>query len=184
MFREMMILFKQLRRISESAKSLFDSIKGEDAVRHEAQLAGLPREAICFVTVGGDRVRQHIAVAHLSIVFHRQTPANAGGSPTKLAELFALNVPVIANTGVGELNSIVDLDRNASPIGSLYRSKTLRSALERVLARGGAGRLSTRERSTEFPLNEGVRRYHHVYHDPASSAVLQPDRTKLVACTC
>jgi hypothetical protein len=152
-------------------------------VHREAQLAGLPREAICFVTVGGDRVRQHIAVAHLSIVFHRQTPANVR-APTKLAERFALNVPVIANPGVGELNYIVDLDRNASPIGSLYWSKTLRSALERVLARGGAGRLSTRDRSTDFSLNEGVRRYHHVYHYPASSAVLQPDRTKLVACTC
>jgi glycosyltransferase involved in cell wall biosynthesis len=108
-------------------------------------------------------VPEHIALADLSVVFPRQTPSKAGGSPTKLAELFALNVPVIANSGVGDMDAIVDYAKNGSVIVPDFKPKTLRSALEQVLALPDSRRNAIRAASHEFSLEEGVKRYDRIY---------------------
>src|SRR6185437_8514394 len=100
--------------------------------------------------------------ASLSAVFIRPTESKAGCSPTKLGELFAMNVPIVANSGYGDIDRIVDPRINGSALVSDFAPETLYAALETVLSHpappGGI-----RAASSEFSLEEGVRRYDRIY---------------------
>ncbi len=160
---EMMQLFKELLSLRPDAKFLFVSNYGRELVDAEAAAAGVPLDAIRFTTVDRAAVPEYIALADLSVVFIRATESKAGCSPTKLAELFAMDVPVVANAGVGDLDSIIDYERNGSVIVDAFDPATLRNALERVLSLGAGSRAEIRPHSIEFSLDEGVRRYAAIY---------------------
>ncbi|MFL6721065.1 MAG: glycosyltransferase [Sphingomonas sp.] len=171
LLREMLILFRQLLEIDPSAKFVFVSNNAADAVAREREVVGIPAEAVRFVSVERAQVPEYIALADLSVIFVRRTPAKAGGSPTKLAELFALNVPVIANAGVGDLDAIIDFERNGSVVIEDFEPATLRAALERVLSHSRSAARSIRDSSREFSLDEGVNRYNRVYEKLSPSSV-------------
>jgi glycosyltransferase involved in cell wall biosynthesis len=160
---EMMQVFKALLGLRPNAKFLFVSNYGSDLVHREAAAAGVPQEAIRFTTVDRAQVPEYLALADLSVVFIRATESKAGCSPTKLAELFAMNVPVIANAGVGDLDTIIEFERNGSVIVDTFDAVTLEKAVERVLSLGAGDRSEIRPHSTEFSLDEGVRRYASIY---------------------
>ena len=74
-------------------------------------------------------------------------------------------MPVIANTGVGDLDAIVDPDRNGSVIVRDFSDESLQSAVEQVLAVKQKGAVNIRENSREFALEAGVARYAAVYRE-------------------
>jgi glycosyltransferase involved in cell wall biosynthesis len=160
---EMMQLFKALLRLRPDAKFLFVSNYGSEDVYREAAAAEVPGEAIRFTTVDRADVPQYLALADLSVVFIRATESKAGCSPTKLAELFAMNVPVVANAGVGDLDSIIDFERNGSVIVNAFDPATLSEALQKVLSLDAGGRSTIRPHSSEFSLEEGIGRYASIY---------------------
>lgn len=168
---EMMRLFKALLALRPDAKFLFVSNYGLDLVEREAAAAGVPMGAIRFTTVDRADVPEYLALADLSVVFIRATESKAGCSPTKLAELFAMNVPVIANAGVGDMDEIIDFQRNGSAIVDAFDQRTLTDALQRVLSLQPEGRCEIRPHSLEFSLGEGVRRYASVYEKLDSPAL-------------
>jgi glycosyltransferase involved in cell wall biosynthesis len=159
---QMMALFRELREIDASAIFLFLANNAEEAVAREAATAGIPAEAIRFASVGRDEIPEYIALAHLSVVFIRQSVAKSGCSPTKVAELFAMNVPIVANTGFGDIDAIVSLERNGSALVKDFSPQSLREALEQVL-RSSASRAPIRERNEEYRVEEAVRRYDAIY---------------------
>ena len=160
---EMLQLFKALLGLRPDAKFLFVSNYGAKDVYREAAAAGVPAEALRFTTVDRAHVPEYLALADLSVVFIRATESKAGCSPTKLAELFAMNIPVVANTGVGDLDSIVDYQRNGSVIVDSFEPAALRAAIEKILSLPARVRAEIRPNSMEFSLEEGVRRYASVY---------------------
>jgi glycosyltransferase involved in cell wall biosynthesis len=167
LLREMIALFRQLLAIQPNAYFLFLSNNGEALVSQECERQSVPYDRIRVTSAPREAVPAHIALAALSVVFIRADYTKAGCSPTKLAELFACNVPVIANTGVGDLDTIIDPKRNASVLVHDFSDVTLRKALEKAMASRSAFGLSVsiRENSRVFSLEEGVNRYAKVYSD-------------------
>ncbi|HEX8400912.1 MAG TPA: glycosyltransferase [Allosphingosinicella sp.] len=160
---EMMAVFVELRRLRPESVFLFLINNGHDVVAEAARSAGLKPEDYRLVSAAREDIPQYLAVADLSCVFIRPTLSKSGCSPTKLGELFAMNVPIIANAGVGDLDEIVDIDRNGSLIVADFAPETLRSALSRLLAVSDAQRAGIRARNENFSLESGVRKYADVY---------------------
>ncbi len=158
---QMMALFAQVLVARPNAKFLFLANNGEELVAQACVAQSVPRDRIAFVLADRDEVPAFLCLAELSVIFIRADLSKAGCSPTKLAELFACNVPVIANTGVGDMDRIIDLERNGSAIVGDFRDQTLRAAVDEVLARGRTTNI--RENSREFDLAAGVERYAKVY---------------------
>jgi hypothetical protein len=72
-----------------------------------------------------------------------------------------MNVPIIANSGYGDIDEIVSPEKNGSVVVSDFTAETLRTALKIVLSK--PNRSSIREASGAFSLEEGVRRYDRIY---------------------
>lgn len=165
----MMSLFGELRRLRPGAIFLFLANNGRELVEAEAAAQNIPADALRFTSVDRGDIPDYLALADLSAVFIRPTLSKAGCSPTKLGELFAMNVPIVANRGYGDIDRIVSPERNGSALVADFEPETLRRALETVLSHplpDGAIRAASRE----FSLEEGVRRYDGIYRKLAGEA--------------
>lgn len=167
LLRDMVALFRQLLKLNSKAYFLLLSNSGEAMVFEECERQGVPSDRIRVTTAPREAVPAHIALAVLSVVFIRADHTKVGCSPTKLAELFACNVPVIANGGVGDLDTIIDPNQNASVLVHDFSDTTLLNALEKALSlRTSVGSsVNIRENSRAFSLEEGVKLYSQVYRD-------------------
>jgi len=160
---EMIRLFTEFRKLRPDARFLFVCNNGREEIAAAAAAAGLPADSISIVHASRDEVPAYLALASLSVMFFRPDLSLAGCSPTKMAELFAANVPMISNAGVGDLERILSPSRNASVVVHDFRPATLRQAIEQVLAVPREVRSATRAGAGEFTLDYGVDRYASIY---------------------
>lgn len=160
---EMLALFRELKAIEPDAVFLFLINNGREAVIAEAAAAGVDPNSLRFASARREEVPDYAALATLSVVFIRATESKAGCSPTKLGELFAMNVPIIANRGFGDIDGVVDLERNGSVAVADFAPATLRSAVEAVLAKRRRDPADIRANASAFSLDEGVSRYDRIY---------------------
>jgi glycosyltransferase involved in cell wall biosynthesis len=165
LLREMIALFVQLLAIRPGAEFLFLCNNGKEIVEAQCDACGVPRDRIHFLSADRSEIPAFLALADLSVVFIRPDASKAGCSPTKLAELFACGVPVIANAGVGDMDTIIAPARNASVLVRDFSDQSLRAALRDVLAMKDLGDVDIRTNSREFALEEGVARYAAVYNE-------------------
>jgi glycosyltransferase involved in cell wall biosynthesis len=157
----MMALFVQLTKDRPNARFVFIANSGADLVEAARAAHGVPRERLAFVSVDRDQAPAFLTMAHASVVFIRADLSKAGCSPTKLAELFACGVPVIANRGVGDMDRIIDPETNGSVLVSDLSDDSLRDAVRRLLSIHRI--VPIRENSRQFDLPAGVARYASVY---------------------
>ena len=160
---EMMQLFREMLHLRSNARFLFVSNNGQERIEAVRQTMGIPEASVRFVTSSRDDVPAYLALSNLSVFFYRADLSRAGCSPTKLAELMAANIPVIGNTGVGDLDDILSLERNGSVVVRDFAPATLRTALEAVMSLSDARRLSIRDANRAYSLEEGTARYAAVY---------------------
>ena len=159
---QMIALFRQLLKVIPEAYFVFLSNNGKELVDYERSVQGVDAEHIRFVSADRKDIPAYLSLASMSVFFYRQGLRSVGCSPTKLAELFACNVPVIANSGVGDLDAILNLERNGSVVVKTFDDIALLHAVKQVL-QGGA--YNIRDNSWEFALEEGVTRYATVYEE-------------------
>lgn len=162
---QMLDLFAELAKLRSDARFLFVSNNGRELVEAECAARGIDPARIQFTSAERDQVPAHIALATLSVVFIRADLSKAGCSPTKLAELFAMNVPVVANCGVGDIDAIISPARNGSALVADFAPQTLREALAKVLELRDKGGMAIRSNSAEFDLPAGVASYARVYQE-------------------
>jgi glycosyltransferase involved in cell wall biosynthesis len=157
----MMTLFAELRRLRPEAIFLFVVNNAAEAVHAAAQAAGLPPEAIRVIGAARPRIPELIGAADLSVIF-RADLSKLGCSPTKLGETLACGVPVIANSGIGDLDSFLRLSTNGSLTLPDLAPETMRAGLEQVL-RQPLSATNIRQSALALSLENGVDTYASVY---------------------
>jgi len=157
----MMALFAQLLKERPNARFVFLSNNGEDLVQAACAAHDIARRRVAFVSADRDDVPNFLAMTDLSVIFIRPDISKAGCSPTKLAELFACGVPVVANSGVGDMDRIIQPGHNASVLVGDMSDQSLHAAVKNVLATSKT--IPIRENSREFDLDAGIAKYAAVY---------------------
>ena len=163
----MITLFRVLLASQPDSYFLFICNNGDDLIIDELAKQGVSHDRVRIVNLSREMVPQYLALAHLSVIFIRADHTKVGCSPTKLAELFACNIPVIANSGVGDLDVIISPSRNNSVLVKDFTERSLSNALEKIdsLAEISPKKDRIRINSFEFSLEEGVQRYLEVYRE-------------------
>ena len=76
----------------------------QELARGAAEKAGIPADCLTIRRVKPDAVPRYLATADLGISFRRATFSQRCVSPIKLAEYLLCGLPVIATTGVGDID--------------------------------------------------------------------------------
>jgi glycosyltransferase involved in cell wall biosynthesis len=147
------------------------------AVATAARDAGLRDEDVLVHRVASEEIPRWLSLFRLGVFFLRPSYAAKASSFTKLGELLASGVPVVTNTGVGDVDRILGNERCGLLLPGLTDrdlAAFARSALP--FLQGDAIpehiRQNCREAAeTHFALAEGVRRYRAIYDTLLASPI-------------
>ena len=157
---EMLALFRAYRTLRPGARFLFVSRHPREEIERFAQDVD-PADLI-VVSARRDEVPELIAAADLGVSFILATYSAKASCPTKFGEMLAMGVPVIANSGVGDIAEIIR-ETGAGAVVDNFDEASLSKAIgeaeavakDRATVRAAAVRY--------FALEDGVARYDRIY---------------------
>ncbi|MBS1512372.1 MAG: glycosyltransferase [Bacteroidetes bacterium] len=106
--REMMQFCKVLLDKKPEAKFLFISNNNHEDIINAANEFGIPPEKIIVKFGKRHEVPVLLSFSTYSLFFIKPCYSKLSSSPTKHGEIMALGIPVIANSGVGDVKEIVE----------------------------------------------------------------------------
>ena len=146
-----------------------------EAVRNAAKGAGFSKEDVLVLRVEPEDVPRWLSLFRLGVFFLRPSYAAKASSFTKLGEFLAAGVPVVTNTGVGDVDRILGSDRTGLLLPGLTDRDLSAFAKKALPLLEGDGvpeliRRQCRNAAAEhFALTDGARRYRAIYDSLASS---------------
>ncbi|MCS7163294.1 MAG: glycosyltransferase [Bacteroidia bacterium] len=124
----MLELFRVLETLHPSSYLVFFTPAVPAAIYTAAQAQGIAPEKLRVHFIPRVELPQWLEVLDASIVFYRPGFSRAGTSPTRIAELLAMDIPVIAQADIGDNAAL------AQQLSGLYLVEALTpSAYEKVL---------------------------------------------------
>lgn len=162
---EMLLFFKRFLSVKPDAKFLFITPDEREIILRSAGKQGIPKERIIITSSTRNDIPLHISLSHHSVYFIRPTYSKKASSPTKMAELLAMRVPIITNSGIGDTDTIV----KESGCGILLDDLSERSmdeAISRMNTFAAKDRSHLRKTAEKyFSLEKGIAAYDAVYRE-------------------
>ncbi|MDY0160272.1 MAG: glycosyltransferase [Bacteroidales bacterium] len=159
MVDEMVSFFKLLREKHANSKFLVIS---NDKIGNEL-LKGLLHESVIQVSANRDEVPMFLASADIGISFIKPSFSKISSSPTKMGEMFAMGIPIIVNSGVGDVAEITD-KFNAGFVINNFENDQFEVTINQIPSLLKFDRNSIRrETSKMFNLESAIQKYFNIY---------------------
>jgi glycosyltransferase involved in cell wall biosynthesis len=158
-------MMKMCKRISDripNAKFLFISPDEHDNISETAKRFGITAEKIIVRSAQRSDVPLLLSTSKYTIFFIKPCYSKKSSSPTKHGEIMAMGIPLITNSGVGDVADIVNKYHSGIVIENL-NEESYASNSERMLT-AHFDPLKIRSGAREFyALEKGVEKYQKVY---------------------
>lgn len=163
MFDEMMAMFKQLHFQDNSFRLLIMTPEPPSMVYDSAQKLDINADLIKVLSATRHQVPQFLSIAHLGISFIKPCFSKLSSSPTKMGEMLAAGVPLMCNSGVGDVERIIN-DTKTGVIIHGFSEKEMQVAAKKAIEMIQIPRENIREQSRPvFALESGVKLYALAY---------------------
>lgn len=163
MLEEMLDFFQALINLKQNSKFLFITPDNKDIIIEKAKEKNIDISKLIILKSDRKDVPTYISVSNISLFFIKPVFSKKASSPTKLAELLSMGIPVISNSGYGDINEIFE----NSKIGYLIKNfteKEYKSVCEKLLYSSDFNKDILKETSNNlFSLQSGIERYNKVY---------------------
>jgi glycosyltransferase involved in cell wall biosynthesis len=166
---EMLDFLVTYRQRYPAAQMLFLTPQGAEAIFAAARERGL-EEAVRVRSAAREEVPHWLAAADLGLFFVRPVFSKKAASPTKLGEMLAVGLPVVTNSGIGDVAAIVR-DLRAGVVVPSFDTAAYRDAIEQ-LARLRINPQQLREGARRwFDVRGGISTYDGIYRRMTAGAV-------------
>jgi glycosyltransferase involved in cell wall biosynthesis len=119
---------------------------------------------LVLVAASREEVPKLMAAADLGIFFIKPVFSKTASSPTKMGEMLAVGLPIVANAGVGDVAEIIDEIEAGVAIRDFTPDSYAR-AIDRIES-STATATERRERALPwFDVKLGIERYDRIYRD-------------------
>lgn len=129
---EMLQFFKQLLKIKPTAKFLFITSDDKKMIIDEAIKIGITAENIVVTHCARAKLPSLLSICNASVFFIRQAFSKKGSSPTKMGELMGMNIPIVCNSGVGDVEQIIEEAGNGVAVSGFDDIELYNAALKLV----------------------------------------------------
>lgn len=163
LINEMMSFFKVISDTIQNAIFLFISPHLHEKIYDTASKAGIPREKILVSHAQREEVPVLLSFSNYSVFFIKKCYSKQASSPTKHGEIMAMGIPVITNSGVGDVDEIVKKYNSGIVIEQMNSKEYLKTALS-LLQKNNFDRNAIREGAKDyFALENAVDKYRDIY---------------------
>lgn len=153
--------FKNINRLNEW-KFIFLVNNNFNELNNYLLSKGLKNNNFSIINSKREQLPYFLSLANLSIFFYRQGMRSLGCSPTKLADLFSMNIPIITDKNLGDMDSIISFSKNNSLLISNFNSYQIRSYTSKIL-KNYKNNLNIRKNSVYFNYKYGAKKYLNIY---------------------
>jgi glycosyltransferase involved in cell wall biosynthesis len=169
MLDEMLELFALIKKKYTTARFLFITHSSPQLIQSKLDTYGLRPDDLLITEAGRKEVPVFTKASDLNISFIKPVYSKLSSSPTKLGEVLSMGIPVIVNSGVGDVEAIV----NQSGGGFVLQTFTpaeYHAAVEAIpaLLKRDPGTIRENIRAV-YSLEEGIRSYSKAYNSCFSS---------------
>ncbi len=164
MLDEMLDLFKVLLTAKPESKFLFITAEPKELILEKAEAKGIEHSRLIIRKAQRNEVPAYIALSRVSIFFIKPSFSKQASSPTKMAEIMGMGIPVICNSNVGDVESFVR-ESNTGLIVSDFTVSAYLKVIEKLNESLLPDKQIIREAAiNEYSLKMGVERYGEVYN--------------------
>ena len=163
MTKEMLRFCKLVSDKKPGAKFLFITPHQHDVIANEAAKYGLPADKLIVKHGKRDEVPALLSLSNYSIFFIKPCFSKLSSSPTKHGEIMAMGIPVIANSGVGDVKEIVE-KYNAGYVVDAFTDAVFSDVIDKILSGNPFDATGIRKGAFEFySLQKAVELYDGMY---------------------
>lgn len=108
MLDEMIVFFKQLKRKYSSAKFLFLTHSNQQMIRNAIKKYMLEESDFFIREATRLQVPVWIKASDLNITFNKPYYSKISSSPVKIGEVLSVGIPIICNSGIGDVERFVN----------------------------------------------------------------------------
>ena len=160
MLTEMLMVFKKIKETIPNAKFHFLTKDDPNIIYHEIKELGIQPEDIIIEESDRKDIPFKTRNWNFSVFFILPCFSKLSSSPTKQGELMGMGIPIICNSGVGDVDSIVEKYQSGCVVPNLNQlnlDELLKSKFDKQILRTGA--------NDYFSLTKGVDSYHNIYEN-------------------
>lgn len=163
MIEEMMALFKVAQQKIANCKFLIITADHPEIAYHAAKKLDILESSIIVRKAERNEVPYLISLSKFSIFFIKPSYSKKASSPTKLAEILGMGVPVICNANVGDVEQIVEQGKVGFVLKD-FNDHAYEKVIEKMLAFLPADTLSISNYAKKYAsLKDGIDKYHEIY---------------------
>lgn len=166
---EMLDFFVEYRSLHPGAVFLFVTHTPRNVIDGAAAARNISHQEILVQSATREEVPHLIAAADIGVAFKRAAYSSLACSPTKLGEMLAEGVPVVANAGVGDVAEILGSSDGGVAVNELTPA-AYRRAIAAIEAKTVGREALRRSALAWFDLNDGIAAYDAVYRSLLSQA--------------
>ncbi len=164
MLNEMLDFFKRLLLKKPEAVFLFVTPDDAEEVYAAAALRNIPRSTLRVKQAARAEVPVFLSITHLALYFIRPTYSKISSSATKQAEIMAMGIPIITNTGVGDVEEIFK-EIHAGELCNQFTNEAYDAAIDGFIKTGYNADAIRNYTLSHFKLQHGVEIYREVYQE-------------------
>lgn len=159
---EMMIFFSRMLLKRKDAVFLVMTKDDKQAVLNDALKYQIPNESLIIASVKRNDVPAYLAASDLGLFFIKPVFSKQASSPTKMGEMMGLGLPLICNSGVGDVADI--MKRANGVIVNTFDIESLDKAIDQALTLVNSEKEINRNCALEiYSLKNGVQSYLEIY---------------------
>ncbi|MEO1050651.1 MAG: glycosyltransferase family 4 protein [Bacteroidota bacterium] len=164
MIEEMMDFYRVLKQSNQKSKFLILTKDSSDKIHQIAShMEDISEEDIIVRSASREEVPKYLSASDASIFFIRPTFSKSASSPTKHGELLGCGLPVICNSNIGDIDTIV-LESGTGIVIHNFSNEQYEIGAQEILGfnESEAGRL--RQTAQEYySLSSGIEKYNEIY---------------------
>ena len=165
MLDEMLDFFKILLMKNNNAKFLFITQDNPDQIFEKSYKKNIPKSAILVKGSSRKMIPSYIGASNFSIFFILPLYSKKASSPTKMGEIMNLGIPIICNSGVGDVDYVMN-ECMPELLVNDFSDKEYKRVVDLIL-------FNHKEKSSKiikisqkyFSLTKGVKKYADFYKE-------------------
>tara|TARA_X000000950_G_scaffold231669_1_gene280289 strand:+ start:2062 stop:2895 length:834 start_codon:yes stop_codon:yes gene_type:complete len=164
MLDEMLDFFKILISKKPDSRFLFITKDNPDQIYEKCLKKKIPKSSILIKESSREMMPSYIGLSDFSIFFILPCYSKKASSPTKMGEIMNLGIPIICNSGVGDVDEVM---KTSMPdlLVKTFSNREYQRILELILYNFTTKSEKIIQTSHNyFSLNKGVRKYLDIYN--------------------
>lgn len=163
MLHEMLQFFKSCLSIQPNSVFLFITKDNPEIIQSKARSIGIDLNKIIITPAERNELPNMLSICNASLFFIKPVWSKKASSPTKMAELMGMGIPIIANAGVGDVDELITENPNGILLNEFSEQAYIDTAKHLFEMIDIDKAISRKLAIKHFSLKGGIERYATIY---------------------